>query len=104
MLDSDTFSRWVGHAVHDPAGKRIGDLIQVYLDGKGQAQWMVVKRGTMTTRTDFVPASTATIEPAGLTVSLEADVIHGSPHIRDRHHVSSTEEQALNDYYGIRFP
>jgi len=99
MLDSVTLSRWVGHAVHDPSNQRIGDLIQVYVDSSDTPQWLVIKRGTMTVREDLVPASVASVGPAGLTVSLDASTIHGSPRVRDRHHLTAAEEQSLSDYY-----
>jgi len=101
MLDSETLARWVGHAVHDPSGKRIGSLIQVYTTTSGEPLWLVVKRGTMTTRTDLVPASAASVGSAGLEVSVDAPRIHGSPSVKDRHHLTVDDERALNAYYGI---
>jgi len=101
MLDSHALSGWVGHAVHDPSGKRIGDLIQVYVNGNGEPLWLVVKRGTMTTHTDLVPASAASVGPSGLMVSFDAPTIHGSPNVKDRHHLTADEEQALSDYYKV---
>ncbi len=101
MLDSHAMSGWVGHAVHDPSGDRIGALIQVYVDSRNEPIWLAIKRGTMTTRTDMVPATAASVGPFGLTVSLAAETIHGSPHVHDRHHLTPEEERLLNAYYGI---
>jgi hypothetical protein len=100
MLDAKAYDGWIGHAVHDRSGTRIGDLIQVYLDPTGAPQWLVVKRGTLTTRTDLVPASAASVGSSGLELSVDTATIHGSPKV-DRHHMSSDDEKALNDYYGI---
>ena len=101
MLDSETFRRWVGHAVHDPSGERVGGLVQVYVNGDGEPQWLVLNRRTMTARTDLVPASAATIGEAGLEVTVAASVIHDAPPVKDRHHLTGDEERALTEYYGI---
>jgi hypothetical protein len=101
MLDSDTLSRWVGHSVHDAAGKRIGDLIQVYV-ANNEPRWLAVKRGTMTVRTDLVPAAAATVAKHGLTVSCHEQTVHWAPHVKDRHHMTDDEERSLLDYYRER--
>jgi len=105
MLESDVLSRWVGHAVHDPSGARVGDLIQVYVTDPGnEPRWLVVKRGTFDPQLDLVPASAASVGTHGLTITFGAEKIHGSPRVADRHHLTAAEERELLAHYGVRSP
>ena len=97
-LDADTLSRWVGHRVSDPEGNRIGDLIQVYVVGD-QPRWLAIKRGTMTTRIDFAPASMAATTSHGLGLPFGAEILHNAPPVANRHQMTDDEERALNNYY-----
>jgi hypothetical protein len=101
MLDSESLSRWVVHAAHDPNGTRIGDLIHVYRTAARKPRWLMVKRGAFTTCTDLVPASTASVGRPGLKLSLDGARIQGAPRVRDRRHLSDEDERALTDYYGL---
>jgi hypothetical protein len=99
-LDSAALRGWVGHGVQDPGGHHMGDLIQVLVSGDDVAEWLIVKRGTMTTKNDFVPVRLATVGEHGFTLAFTEDVLHAAPPVADRHRPTAEELTALDDYYG----
>jgi hypothetical protein len=105
MLDIATLSRWVGHTVHDPTGKRVGELIQVYVEGPHDTPcWLAIKRDVMSTRVDIVPAATAYVGDHGFSVGYAMAAIQSAPAVKDRHHITDAEATALTDHFAGSVP
>jgi len=100
MLDNETFSRWVGHTVHDPTGRRVGELIQVYVQGQDDTPcWLAIKRDVMSAHVDIVPAATAYVGDHGFSVGSTMAAIQSAPAVKDRHHITDAEAAALTDHF-----
>jgi len=53
----------------------MGDLIQVLVSADDVPEWLIVKRGTMTTRTDFAPVGLASIGAHGFKIGQETEAL-----------------------------
>ncbi len=64
--DPQDFAAWIGYAVKDAAGEKVGKVSQIYMDDEtAQPEWLAINTGLFKSRASFVPlqgaAPTATI-------------------------------------------
>jgi uncharacterized protein (TIGR02271 family) len=99
---SQDYSAWIGHAVVDQSGNKVGRVSQIFVDDQGQPLWLTVNTGMFKSRSSFVPLDGATADGDRLVVAYDKAQISDAPQVDDDGdgYISPEEEEALYRYYG----
>ncbi|MCW2810750.1 MAG: photosystem reaction center subunit [Friedmanniella sp.] len=105
MFDVDDIRDWVGLAVVDQEGSKIGSLEAVYFDtSSDQAAFATVKVGLPGGgRLIFVPVTGAKVAPKHLRVMTDKKLAKGAPSIDTDGQLESDDEPGLYAYYGLPY-
>ena len=97
-------SAWIGHAVIDTSGDKIGKVADIYLDDEtGDPAWASVKTGLLGNRIHFVPLAGASGSGEDLKVRYEKEQVTGAPSTESDGHLSLDDEAALYRHYGLYY-
>lgn len=100
MTDDQHKLGWRGQQLIDPAGQKIGQIEEVYLDAHtDRPEWAAVKTGLLGNRLNLVPLADASHDGEGVRVSYSKATIKDAPHIDAGRELSPDEEDALYHYY-----
>ena len=101
---NDDMSAWIGCAVIDTSGDKIGKVADIYLDDEtGEPAWASVKTGLLGNRIHFVPLAGASGSGEDLKVRYEKEQVTGAPSTEADGHLSLDEEAALYQHYGLYY-
>ena len=105
MFDVDDIRDWVGHAVVDREGAKIGTLEAVYFDtSSDEAAFATVKVGIPGGgRLVFVPLTNARVSPKSLRVMTDKKLAKAAPSIPPDGQLTSEEEPAIYSHYGLTY-
>src|SRR5687768_11046211 len=95
---------WRGHTVVDRDGDKVGKLDEIYLDQEtGRPEWGLVNTGLFGGKSSFVPLSGAQPDGDDLRVAYEGGQVKDAPKIEPERELSTDEEQALYEHYGLGY-
>jgi hypothetical protein len=96
---------WVGYQLKDPAGEKIGEVLEVYVDtATGEPAWLAISTGWFGTRVSLVPV--AHTSPQGdheLVTKWSKEQVRQAPHVPADGELTDAEERALFAYYGVDY-
>ena len=102
MIENNSIDAVIGSTAYDRDGDKIGKVGQVYVDPQdGHAVWASVNTGFFGTSESFVPLQDATLDSDGLRVHYEKGFVKDAPRIDVDGELSTQDQEALYDYYGI---
>ena len=102
--DLDTVRDWQGRTMVDPAGDKIGPIIDIYLDDDtGQPEWALVNTGLFGTKATFVPLAQAQATGDNVQVRYEQSQVKDAPGVRADGQLSQDDEAELYRYYGLDY-
>lgn len=93
-----------GESLYDQVGDKVGEIKDVYGQGDGgDAAWVTVEvsTGLTTKRLAFVPLARIKREDDELRVPYRGQHVVDAPEVDADDEVSSEDERALRDHYGI---
>jgi hypothetical protein len=96
---------WLGKALIDCEGERIGRLQDVYVDVETDApQFGTVKEGFLDRHLTFVPLAGAEVGPDGLRVTVARERVRSAPDL-DLHgqEMSQADESALYHHFEMNY-
>jgi uncharacterized protein (TIGR02271 family) len=100
----DTIQSWQDRIMVDPAGGKIGTIVDIYLDDDtGQPEWATVKTGLLAGRQNFVPLAQAESVGDSVQVPYDKDRVKNAPAIPAEGQLSQDEEAALYRHYGLDY-
>jgi uncharacterized protein (TIGR02271 family) len=100
----DTVQGWQDRIMVDPAGGKIGTIVDIYLDDDtGQPEWATVKTGLLAGRQNFVPLAQAESVGDSVRVPYDKDRVKNAPAIPSEGQLSQDEEATLYRYYGLEY-
>jgi sporulation protein YlmC with PRC-barrel domain len=100
MVTSESVQQLIGADVVDPAGERIGEVKDVYLDDvTGEPSWVTVTTGWFGFRVSFVPLERVQVAGNRLQVPVDKSVVKDAPHFEAGEPLSRADENALYTYY-----
>jgi len=100
----DTVQDWHDRIMVDPAGGKIGTIVDIYLDDDtGQPEWATVKTGLLGSRQNFVPLAQAESLGDSVRVPYDKDRVKSAPAIPAEGQLSQDEEATLYRYYGLEY-
>jgi uncharacterized protein (TIGR02271 family) len=103
MTNPQDYTGWIGHAVVDSAGDKVGKVSQIFLDDEtGQPEWLAINTGLFKTRASFVPLQGATADGDRLVIPFDKAKVKDAPQVEDDGdgYLTPDEEQTLYRYYG----
>jgi len=105
MFDVDDIRDWVGQAVVDRDGAKIGNLESVYFDtATDAAVFATVKVGLPgASRLVFVPLAGATVSPRHVRVLTDKKTARDSPAMDLDGQLSSTSEPMIYEHYRLPY-
>jgi sporulation protein YlmC with PRC-barrel domain len=78
----DTVQGWQDRIMVDPAGGKIGTIVDIYLDDDtGQPEWATVTTGLFGSKQNFVPLAQAEIVGDSVQVPYDKDRVKSAPAI-----------------------
>lgn len=104
---SEDYSAWIGHAVVDQSGDKVGKVSQIYVDDQtGQPEWLAISTGLFKSRSSFVPLQSARSDGDQLVIAYDKAMVNDAPQVEDDNdgYLQPEEEQALYRYYGQEYP
>lgn len=113
MFTRDSYEDWRGIEVVDDTGRRIGEVLEVFLDSDTDApEWVMLDVGLGAARdADAEPAVARLVPLAGLTFAKtalvsrwSADQVAGSPVDGAVEGISRADEDRLYRHYGMDYP
>ena len=94
--------RWRGRSAVDPAGSKVGTVVEVYLSDEGQEpEWFLVDTGLFGTQSSFVPVMGARPTPDALRLAYAKEIVTEAPRVVPDQDLSADEEAQLYRHYGI---
>jgi uncharacterized protein (TIGR02271 family) len=94
---------WRGREVVTADGDKIGTLAEIYMDSEsGEPEWATVTTGMFGTRQSFVPLSQADHKGGRVVVPYDKDQVKDAPSVDPDGELSTEEESALYEHYGVR--
>ncbi len=96
---------WLGKALVDQAGERIGKLQDVYVDVEtDEPQFGTVKEGLLTRHLTFVPLAGVQVTPQGLQVTATKEEVRSAPDIRlQGEELTQADESALYHHFAQNY-
>jgi uncharacterized protein (TIGR02271 family) len=99
-----TLEQLEGRPVIGADGQKIGTVADVYFDkDTRQPEWALVTTGLFGTKHSFVPITTASTTPDGLSVPFTKDQVKDAPRLDDDGELSQDEELQLSQHYGLSY-
>ena len=100
--DFGDYGQWPGRAVHDPTGRRLGEVREIYLDDATELpEWVLVELGETGLR--YVPLAGATVDDDAIRVAHAGDQVEGAPSLEQQKELTQDEERRLYEHYGLRY-
>lgn len=101
MIDSIAVNRVIDAYAVDPDGRRLGRVVQVYLDDwNGRPAWATIHAEAFGTQAAVVPLAEAELMGNSLRVPFDKELVDHAPRVDlDRDHLSLDEETGLRSYY-----
>lgn len=105
MISVGDISEWLGLAVVDRDGSKIGNLEAVYFDTSTQEPAFVsVKLGLLgSSRLAFVPVDGATVSPRELRVTVDKKLVKDAPSIDTDGQLEASMEPEVYAHYGLSY-
>jgi hypothetical protein len=100
-----TASDWLGKAIVDRDGVKLGKLHDVYVDVENDApQFGTVKEGFLDRHLTFVPLAGVTVGPDTLRVTVLKEQIRSAPDLNlDGQEMSQAEESRLYHHFDMNY-
>ncbi len=100
-----TASDWLGKAVVDREGQRIGKLHGIYVDVEtDEPQFGTVKEGVFGRHLTFVPLAGVAVAPSELCVSVLKEDVRSAPNLELRgEELSQEDESALYHHFQMNY-
>ena len=93
---------WIGRALIDPDGKRLGTIEELYCNEQtGRAQWVVVRLGRFGRKRSFVPLNEARRTETAIVTPHAKSTIAGAPAAGHEDRLRADEVIALHRHYGL---
>jgi hypothetical protein len=105
MFEPENLRDWVGLAVVDPTGDKIGTLESIYFDTSSDVpSFAAVQVGILgRTRLVFVPLDGALVAPKHLKVQFDKKLAKEAPSIETDGELEAQREQELFAYYSLPY-
>ena len=105
MFEAENIRDWRGHDVVDADGRKIGDLVAVYVDtGTDLPSFGTVKIGMIgRQRLVFVPLDRATVGPGHLKVAYGKKQVKDAPSIDIDGELPAEDEAAVFEHYSLAY-
>jgi uncharacterized protein (TIGR02271 family) len=104
MVTQQDIGKIVGATAYDPAGAKIGQIGQVYLDERtGEPTWITVRTGLFGMKENFVPLDRSQVEAEGnIRVPYEKDRVKDAPSVGpEGGRMTESEVVELYRFYGL---
>lgn len=104
--NSQDYGSWIGRAVVDSAGSKVGKVSQVYVDDQtGQPEWLAIDTGMFKTRSSFVPLAGTAAQDDQLVIPYEKDKVKDAPQVEQDGdgYLTPEEERQLYSFYGREY-
>jgi len=103
-VNQNELAGWVGHTLVDDGGKKIGKIVDLYVDeDTGQPEWIAVNTGRFGSNISFVPLAGATADGEDLRVPYTSDQVTDAPNAAPDGQLTQDEEARLYGHYGIDY-
>jgi uncharacterized protein (TIGR02271 family) len=100
----DTVRDWRGRTMVDPAGDKIGQITDIYLDDDtGQPEWALVNTGLSGTESTFVPLAQAQANGDSIQAPYEKAQVKDAPRVQADGQLSQDDEAELYRFYGLEY-
>ena len=94
---------WIGSALINPDGRRLGTIEDIYRHAQsGRAQWVVVRVGRFGSRRSFVPLADARRTPEGIVTPYSKSQIASAPKVDAEEQLR--DEQVIEMYRHYDLP
>src|SRR4051794_32103072 len=104
MPTTENVLEWRGQELLDNDGQKIGTIEEIYLDTEtDQPEWALVKTGLFGGKGTFVPLQQANPSADGVQVPFEKNHVKDAPNVDPDGELSQSEEQTLNQHYGLSY-
>ena len=102
MFEPENLRDWVGLAVVDPAGDKIGTLESIYFDTSSDSpSFATVQTGLVGKKLIFVPLDGAVVAPKHLKVQFDKKLAKEAPSIETDGELEAAREPAVFEHYGL---
>ena len=100
--DFGDYAQWPGRAVHDPSGRRLGEVREIYLDDATERpEWVLVMLAEIGPR--YVPLAGANVDDDAIHVAHAGDSVEAAPSLEQQKELTQEEERRLYSHYGLRY-
>jgi hypothetical protein len=100
----ETARGWLGRVMVDRDSKKIGEVVDIYLDNEtGRPEWAVVRTGLFGMRSTFVPLADTREVGDELQVPHRRSQVKEAPNIEPDGQLSEVEEAELYRHYGLDY-
>jgi uncharacterized protein (TIGR02271 family) len=98
--------RFAGYEVYDQRHEKIGKVDDVFVDERGQIEYIGVKMGFLGTRSTLIPMDMVRVNDARQLVQVAADkhTVKDGPTFDDDREVTPEFENEVYSYYGLQRP
>lgn len=103
MYTLDEVRAWRGRVAIDREGKRIGELVDVYVDDRSDLAWAAVDTGQFDGRLSFAPLTGASPRGAELRLKFSRRRVTDAPNAARGELLSSDQERSLFEHYGLEY-
>ena len=103
-IEKDRMLQFRGQQLKGRDDEQIGLIEEIYLDADtGAPEWALVHTGLFGSKRTFVPLAGATDADGQLQVPLDKETVKGAPRVEPDGLLSTDEEAALYEHYGIEY-
>ncbi|GAA0965399.1 PRC-barrel domain-containing protein [Frigoribacterium faeni] len=104
MFEAENLRDWIGLAVVDPNGDKVGTLESVYFDTSTDTPaFATVQTGLMGKKLVFVPLQGAVVAPKHLKVQFDKKIVKDAPSIDTDGELEASREPAVFEHYGLQY-
>lgn len=103
MSNQEQLRSWRGRTVIDREGKRIGELVEVFLDDRDEAPWGAVRTDAHDGRLSLAPLTGASPRGRELRLTASRRRVFDAPTFADGASATADEERTVFGHYGCAY-